>query len=134
MNICFRKDIKNIEENKLQELFASVQWESSKYPEKLQQAIKNSHQVVTAWQGEELIGLINSLSDGVMTAYFHYMLVKPQYQENGVGKKLLALMLDEYQDFPTKVLISYENSRAFYEKCGFKIENGTTPYFITELV
>ena len=31
--------------------------------------MKNSDSVVTAWDDNKLVGLINSLDDGVMTAY-----------------------------------------------------------------
>jgi len=62
--------------DQLQSLFLSVEWSSGNYPDKLQVAMKNSHTVFSAWDGEELVGLINCLSDGIMTAYFHYLLVK----------------------------------------------------------
>jgi len=67
MNIIY-SDIKDIEINQLQSLFASVQWDSANYPEKLRQAIRNSHKVITAWDGDTLVGLMNALSDGVMIA------------------------------------------------------------------
>lgn len=134
MNISYRNNIKDIEDIQLQELFASVEWESAKHPGKLHLAVKNSHKVITAWDGKKLIGLINSLSDGAMTAYFHYMLVRPEYQGKGVGKKILDMILEEYKDFPTKVLISYEDAQEFYRKSGFATEKGTIPFFISELV
>ena len=34
--------------------------------------MKNAHSVYSAWNGDKLVGLINYLSDGIMTAYFHY--------------------------------------------------------------
>jgi len=64
----------------LQDLFLSVQWSSGNYPDQLQIAMTNSHRVISAWNGDQLVGLINALSDGVMTAYFHYLLVHPDYQ------------------------------------------------------
>ncbi|MGI6226675.1 MAG: GNAT family N-acetyltransferase [Peptococcales bacterium] len=133
MTIIYKNDLK-IQKEQLVDLFSSVQWESSKHPERLQSAIANSHSVITAWDDKKLVGLINALSDGAMTVYFHYMLVDPDYQGNGIGKKLLQLMLEKYKDFPTKVLISYEQATDFYIKHGFKAEEGTTPLFITELV
>lgn len=133
MTITFSNN-KDIEKEQLYNLFNSVAWASAKYPEKLQLAIKCSHKVISAWHSGNLVGLLNSLSDGVMTAYFHYMLVRPEYQGQGIGKKLLELMLQEYKDYPTKVLISYEQAKEFYIKCGFNTEEGTVPFFITELV
>lgn len=132
MNIEYRAT-KEITINQLRDLFLSVQWDSGNYPEKLQLALKNSHQVYTAWDGDKLIGLINSLSDGVMTAYFHYMLVRPAYQGQGIGRRLINLMLEEYKDYARKVLISYGDVQKFYEKSGFEAGDGHIPMFVTYL-
>ncbi len=69
MEIIYKK-IKDFSQKELQDLFLSVEWDSGNYPEKLKMAIKNSHRVYSAYDGDKLVGLINSLSDGVMTAYF----------------------------------------------------------------
>ena len=69
------KTIKEFNKIELEDLFLSVGWSSGKYPEQLVIAMKNSYSVVSAWDGDKLVGLINALSDGIMTAYFHYLLV-----------------------------------------------------------
>lgn len=132
MNIEYRATTE-VTINQLRDLFLSVQWDSGNYPEKLQLALKNSHKVFTAWDGDKLVGLINSLSDGVMTAYFHYMLVRPEYQGQGIGRRLLNLMLEEYKDYARKVLISYGDAQKFYEKSGFEVGEGKVPMFVTYL-
>jgi len=119
--------------DQLRDLFLSVEWSSGNYPDKLQVAMENSHTVFSAWDGEELVGLINCLSDGVMTAYFHYLLVRPQYQDKEIGRKLVALMLEEYKDYARKVLIAYDTEIGFYQKCGFGMGKDTTPMTITYL-
>lgn len=126
-------NIKEFDKQQLQDLFLSVQWSSGNYPEQLQIAMKNSHRVVTAWDGEKLVGLINALSDGIMTVYFHYLLVHPDYQAAGVGKRLVSLMLEEYKDYARKALIAYDKEIAFYKRCGFEEGTGKTPMFITYL-
>ncbi len=89
MSIHYTKSTEKLTSESLEELFTSVEWESGKYPDELLKAMIGSHSVVTAWEGNKLIGLINALSDGVLTAYFHYMLVNPQYQGKGAGKKMM---------------------------------------------
>ncbi len=95
--------------------------------------MKNSHRVVSAWDGENLVGLINSLSDGIMTVYFHYLLVRPEYQAKGIGRQLVANILSEYEDYARKVLIAYDGEIEFYRKCGFEVGVGKSPMFITYL-
>ncbi len=132
MNIKYKttKDFTNVE---LEDLFLSVQWSSGKYPDKLVVAMKNSDSVISAWDGNNLIGLINALSDGIMTAYFHYLLVKPDYQSKGVGKALVQRMLENYRSYARKIVIAYDEEIIFYQKCGFSVGENTSPMFITYL-
>lgn len=132
MNISYR-DIKDIEISQLQSLFASVQWDSANYPEKLCQAIRNSHKVITAWDGDSLVGLMNALSDGVMTAYFHYLLVRPECHKMNIGRSLVRMMLEEYAECARKVLIAYAQEAEFYKQCGFEVGEGKIPMFVTYL-
>ena len=124
-------DIKEIDVQPLEELFLSVQWDSAKFPEKLQQAIAGSHTVVTAWDNDKLVGLVNALSDGAMTAYFHYLLVHPDYQKLGIGRELMHRILIQYADYYRKVLISYDHSVDFYEKYDFEVHPDCKAMYIT---
>jgi GNAT superfamily N-acetyltransferase len=114
----------------LQDLFLSVGWDSGKYPDKLVFAMKNYGTVFSAWDGDKLVGLIASMDDGVMTAYIHYLLVNPDYQHHGIGKRLIELTKENYRDFLTVVLIAYNMALPFYEICGFKKEDGAIPMYI----
>lgn len=102
------KDTHTFKSEELQDLFLSVKWLSGKYPEKLVIAMKKSSSVFSAWVGDKLIGLINVLDDGVMTAYVHFLLVNPEYQGKGIGKELLSMVMKKYNDYLRIVLISEE--------------------------
>ena len=132
MNITYLTG-KDFEPEELQRLFLSVGWSSGQYPQELVVAMRNSHWVVSAWDGDTLVGLINSLSDGAMTAYFHYLLVRPEYQGRGIGTELVRVMLEAYEHCARKVLVAYDTQVGFYEKCGFSAGDGATPMFVTHL-
>ena len=132
MNITY-KDTKNFTPKDLQELFLSVEWSSGHYPEKLVIAMKNSGAVFTAWDNDRLIGLINILDDGAMTAYIHYLLINPEYQGKGIGKELVRLTSDKYKEYLRIVLIAYNTEIEFYQKSGFAVGEKTTPMYITTL-
>ena len=117
----------------LRDLFLSVKWSSGNFPDKLRMAMLGSDKVISAWDGDRLIGLINSLSDGIMTAYFHYLLVQPEYHDMGIGKHLVETMVNEYRGFARIVLIAYDQEVGFYLKNGFVVGEGKTPMFITSL-
>lgn len=73
----------------LQRLFLSVNWESGNYPEKLVRAMYNSTQVISAWDGSKLVGLVRALDDGETVAFLHYLLVDPSYQGQHIGDELM---------------------------------------------
>ena len=124
---------KAISPDALQELFLSVQWASGEHKEKLTKAISNSDTVITAWDGDKLVGLINALDDGVMTAYIHFLLVQPNYQSKGIGKQLVERTKEIYKDYLRIVLVSYDKQVDFYKRCGFDPADGTTAMFLTSL-
>lgn len=126
MEIKYKK-IKNFQEKELQDLFLSVKWDSGNYTDKLKKAIENSHTVYSAWDDEKLAGLINSLSDGVMTVYFHYLLVRPEYQGRGIGKELVKLMLEEYKDIARKAVIALIMKLNFIKNVGLNLEKIKVP-------
>lgn len=69
----------------VQELFLSVNWISGEYPDRLYKALLHSSTVLTAWDEDRLIGLIRVLDDTEMLAQIHYVLVRPDYQGQGIA-------------------------------------------------
>jgi ribosomal protein S18 acetylase RimI-like enzyme len=132
MDITY-KDIKTFSKEQLQDLFLSVEWSSGHYPEKLAIAMKNYGCVFTAWDHDKLIGLISTMDDGIMTAYIHYLLVHPEYQGKGIGKKLVQLTTEHYKDYLRVVLIAYNQGINFYKNCNFVPAEDKTAMFITSL-
>lgn len=130
MHINYTFETKQITKEALVHLFTVVEWESAKYPDKLYEAILNSHTVVTAWDGDKMVGLANALSDGVLTAYFHYVLTDPSYQGKGIGKEMMEMLLEKYKDYYTKVLISYPLAVGFYNRLGFQADDESMPMYL----
>ena len=104
-------------------LYKSVEWSSSEKPGLLLKAMENSHTVVTAWDGEKLIGLGNAISDGYLVVYYPHLVVHPDYQGKGIGKEIVIRMQKKYQDFHQQSLIADGKAVDFYKKCGF-VETG----------
>lgn len=127
------KEKHDFSREELQELFLSVEWSSGHYPDKLVTAMKNFETVYAAYDGEKLVGMICAMDDGIMTAYVHYLLVDPEYQGQEIGRTLVEMVKDKYADFLRIVLIAYNSELNFYENCGFKKEDKSSPMFITSL-
>ncbi|MBQ6539428.1 MAG: GNAT family N-acetyltransferase [Oscillospiraceae bacterium] len=127
------KEIHEFSKEELQDLFLSVEWSSGHFPERLVVAMRNFETVISAWDGEKLIGMICAMDDGIMTAYVHYLLVNPEYHHMGIGKRLVERVKEIYADYLRIVLVAYDDEVGFYESCGFKKAKDASAMFITEL-
>jgi len=110
-----------------------VEWSSGHYPYKLAIAMQNFGSVYSAWDGDCLVGLISAMDDGVMTAYVHYLLVRPDYQHRGIGRRLVEMVRERYRDYLRIVVVAYNAELDFYESCGFTRAGDASPMFITNL-
>ena len=126
-------DTHDFTSDQLQDLFLSVEWSSGYFPDKLVVAMRNFKTVYSAWDGEKLIGMICAMDDGVMNAYVHYLLVRPEYQGKGVGQQLVERIKAQYKDYLRIVVVAYDKEIGFYEHCGFNRATDASPMFITEL-
>ena len=132
MNITY-KDTKHFSTEELEHLFLSVEWASGYFPNKLMIALRNFDTVFSAWDGDKLVGLVGAMDDGIMNAYVHYLLVRPEYQGKGIGKVLVDKVHEIYKDYLRIVVVAYNEELAFYEHCGFKKADDASPMFITSL-
>lgn len=120
MEIEYR-NTKEFTEQELQRLFLSVKWESGNYPDKLVRAMLNSTHVISAWDGNKLVGLIRALSDGETVAFLHYLLVDPAYQGHHIDDELMKRVLRYFENLLyVKIMPSDPKTLPFYARYGFR--------------
>ena len=119
--IAFKYE-KEIEKKKLVELFNSVGWKTAEYPNRLCSAIKNSGYVMSAWDNDDLVGLISAIDDGAINVFLTYLLVKPEYQKQGLGKIMMNDFLKRYDGFGRRILSTELDKEEYYNKFGFSID------------
>lgn len=119
---------KTFTQDQVQELFKSVGWISAEYPQRLHKALMNSQTVLTAWDGERLVGLARVLDDSELVAFVHYVLVHPEYQGQKIAGNMVEYIRDKYKNY-LYIEGMPEDSRnvAFYERHGFHVMEGGTP-------
>jgi GNAT superfamily N-acetyltransferase len=100
-------------------LYRANNWSSADHPETLQNALLNSHSLVTAWLDGNLIGLGNAISDGFLVVYYPHLLVSPEFQSRGIGSEIVRRLKLKYQGFHQHMLVADGRAIEFYEKCGF---------------
>ena len=112
---------KKFTQEQVQELFLSVGWVSGEYPIRLHKALMHSSTVVTAWDGDRLVGLARVLDDSEMVAYMHYVLVHPDYHGQGIAGQMIRHVKEKYQHYLYLEIMPEESKNAaFYEKFGFQ--------------
>jgi GNAT superfamily N-acetyltransferase len=121
VNMINYKEDKNIRVDQIRDLFSSVAWRIGEKPDKLIAALKNSETLITAWDEDRLVGLVNAFSDATMVVYVHYVLTHRDYQKQGIGRQMINGVLKKYQDYKHLILISNNGKIGFFQKCGFHI-------------
>ena len=97
-NITYKQS-KDFTKEQVTSLFHSVNWISANFPNRLFKALQNSSTVITAWDKDELVGLVRVIDDTQMVAFIHYVLVNPKHQGLGIASKMLKMVKEKYQDF-----------------------------------
>lgn len=113
---------KKFDNKSVVDLFSSVGWVSAQYPTRLYKALMHSSTVITAWDGDRLVGLVRVLDDSELVAYMHYVLVHPDYHGQGIAGTMVEMVKEKYKDSLYIELMPEERKNAaFYEKYGFQI-------------
>jgi GNAT superfamily N-acetyltransferase len=120
----------SVRPKELMQLWASVDWceENDYAPQTVRAAIRNTTLLISARnQYGELIGMARVMSDGVFSTWLAELIVHPDYQSLGVGKRLVKAVRDYYDD-TSIVLETFQWNRKFFKKCGFKESKMTVFY------
>ena len=81
--------------------------------------LNNSNLVVSAWLGNELIGIARSLTDFHYACYVSDLAVTKMQQKSGIGKKLLKLTQEQLGPECKLILVSAPDANSYYEYIGF---------------
>ena len=81
----------------------------------------SSYYHIAVYEDEELIGYIDSVSNGVTDAYIQDLMVRPDHQGNGIGTELMNKMIGYLKEkHICMISVIYEKSlEPFYERFGF---------------
>jgi GNAT superfamily N-acetyltransferase len=80
----------------------------------------NASLVVSAWDGESLVGVARSITDFCYCCYLADLAVDLNYQKSGIGKKLLYLTKEIIGDQCMLLLLSAPGAMEYYPKIGLE--------------
>ncbi len=85
----------------------------------------NSNLIVSAWTDTELIGIARSVTDFCYACYLSDLAVKKEYQNDGIGRKLIQITQQQIGNQTALLLLAAPTAMEYYPKVGFdKIDNG----------
>ncbi len=57
--------------------------------ERMADMVRHANLVITAWDGEQLVGISRAITDWVYATYLSDLAVRVSYQRQGIGKELM---------------------------------------------
>ena len=103
-----------------------VGWPDPPSPETHLRILRNSCFIVLAIdrQASRIVGFINAVSDGILSAYIPLLEVLPSHQGQGIGSELAKRMLDQCAGLYMVDTTCDEQLRPFYTRCGMQTSTG----------
>ena len=82
--------------------------------------LKHANLTITAWDGDQLIGISRSLTDFSYVAYLADLAVDQKYQRQGIGKKLVDETKIRLGPDCMIVLLAAPKANDYYQHIGFE--------------
>lgn len=88
-------------------------------PERMAAMLRNANLVVTAWDGELLVGIARSLTDFTYATYLSDLAVRISHQRRGIGKELIRRTQQQAGPDTRIVLLAAPAAVDYYPNVGF---------------
>ncbi|HGS4624659.1 TPA: GNAT family N-acetyltransferase, partial [Vibrio cholerae] len=85
--------------------------------------LENANLLVSAWIGDQLVGIARSVTDFHYCCYLSDLAVSEQIQSKGIGKELIRQTFVSLKKGCKLILLSAPQATKYYPKIGFKQHN-----------
>lgn len=125
MDITFRESLEGIGIDQLSGAFFEG-WPNPPSTPTFLKLLEQSYAVELAIDEEtgNVVGFIQAISDGVLSAYIPLLEVLPEYQGKGIGTDLIKRMFNRLGDLYMIDLLCDNELQEFYEKQGMQKASG----------
>jgi predicted N-acetyltransferase YhbS len=89
-------------------------------PERMARMLAEADLLVTAWDGDELVGVARSLTDHVYVTYLSDLAVAGTHQRRGIGRRLVHETVAACEPGCRLVLLAAPGAVDYYPKLGFE--------------
>jgi GNAT superfamily N-acetyltransferase len=89
-------------------------------PDIFAEMLKHADLTITAWHGDQLVGIARTLTDFAYVAYLADLAVDVEYQQRGIGRQLVRETKEHLWPECMIVLLAAPNANEYYPKIGFE--------------
>lgn len=89
-------------------------------PERINKMLQHGNVLITAWDGDKLVGVSRALSDFAFCCYLSDLAVDKNYQNKGIGKKLIDETHRVAGKLTTLILLAAPAAKEYYPKIGME--------------
>ena len=116
--LVLRKDVL-VDAVALADLFRAVGWyrKANDVP-RLARMLEGTTQMISAWEGERMVGFARAISDQAYNGYISSVAVHPRWQGKGLGERLITALMEQNDEIKF-VLTAVPGIHGFYEGLGF---------------
>lgn len=87
--------------------------------DRMARMLREANLVVTAWEGEQLVGIARSLSDFTYVTYLSDLAVHVGWQRRGIGRELIRRTRELAGANATVILLAAPAATEYYPRLGF---------------
>jgi ribosomal protein S18 acetylase RimI-like enzyme len=120
--VRYATDLAGIEARHLHGFFEG--WPSPPEPDRHLAALRAAYRVVVALDGDRVVGFVNAIGDGVLSAFIPLLEVLPEYRGRGIGSELMRRMLAQLEDIRAVDLCCDAKLEGYYRRFGMEPELG----------
>jgi len=90
---------------------------------RMERMLRHANLVVTAWDGDLMVGISRSLTDFAYVTYLSDLAVRATYQREGIGKELIRITQREGGPETYIILLAAPKAVDYYPHVGFVPHN-----------
>ncbi|WP_335871487.1 GNAT family N-acetyltransferase [Bacillus sp. 2205SS5-2] len=134
MDVKVHHDFSIVNLDEMNEIYSLVGW-TKHTKENIKLVFDASNVFVFAMENGRLVGFGRAITDGVFNAVIYDVLVHPEFQKQGIARRMMEDILSQLSEVSCVHLISTTGKEDFYHKIGFKrMKTGMARYINPNLV
>jgi N-acetylglutamate synthase-like GNAT family acetyltransferase len=87
---------------------------------RIQRMLDHANLIITAWDGEKLVGIARALTDFSFCCYLSDLAVDKTYQRQGIGKELVRRVQQAIGEESMLLLLAAPEAKEYYPHIGFQ--------------